>query len=130
MSAAGIVGFFLRLSALHRSSALAATLSCDSPHICAGTRPHLCRDSPTSAPGLAHICAGTHQHLRRDWWSAALCLCACVHARLRAQGRVPAAVRNLSESPRSADLAVLLQIKYTSPLTNQVEPPRERAGPA
>ena len=26
-------------------------------HICAGTRPHLCRDSPTSAPGLAHICA-------------------------------------------------------------------------
>ena len=33
-------------------------------HICAGTRPHLRRDSPTSAPGLAHICAGTRPHLR------------------------------------------------------------------
>ena len=27
-------------------------------HICAGTRPHLRRDCPTSAPGLAHICDG------------------------------------------------------------------------
>ena len=29
-------------------------------------RPHLRRDSPTSAPGLAHICAGTRPHLCRD----------------------------------------------------------------
>ena len=28
-------------------------------HICAGTGPHLRRDLPTSAPGLAHICSGT-----------------------------------------------------------------------
>ena len=34
--------------------------------VCAGTRAHLRRDSPTSAPGLAHICAGTRAHLRRD----------------------------------------------------------------
>jgi hypothetical protein len=32
----------------------------------AGTRPHLHRDSPTSAPGLAHICAGIRPHLHRD----------------------------------------------------------------
>ncbi len=35
------------------------------PHICAKTRPHLRRDSSTSAPG--HICAGTGPRLRRDW---------------------------------------------------------------
>ncbi len=35
-------------------------------HICAGTRSHLRRDSPTSAPGLARISAETRPHLRRD----------------------------------------------------------------
>ena len=40
-------------------------------HICAGTGPHLRRDLSTSAPGLAHICAGTGPHLRRDWPTSA-----------------------------------------------------------
>ena len=39
--------------------------------ICAGTGPHLRRDWPTSAPGLAHICAGTGPRLRRDWPTSA-----------------------------------------------------------
>ena len=34
--------------------------------ICAGTDPHLRRDWPTSAPGLAHICSGTPSILVRD----------------------------------------------------------------
>ena len=37
---------------------------CRTCHICAGTRPHLRRDSPTSAPGLAHISAGRRQTSR------------------------------------------------------------------
>ena len=34
-------------------------------HICSETRPHLRRDSTTSAPGLDHICAGTRPQLSR-----------------------------------------------------------------
>ena len=34
-------------------------------HICAWTRPHRRRDSPTSEVGHPHICAG--DHLRRDY---------------------------------------------------------------
>jgi hypothetical protein len=48
-------------------------------HICAGTRPHLRWDSPTSAPGLAHICAETRPHLRRDSRTSAPGLDASVH---------------------------------------------------
>jgi hypothetical protein len=35
-------------------------------HICTATRPHLHRDSATSAPRLGHICTGTRPHLHRD----------------------------------------------------------------
>ncbi len=35
-------------------------------HVCAGMRPHLRRDAPTSAPGRAHVCAGMRPRLRRD----------------------------------------------------------------
>ena len=49
---------------MRRTHAVRSALSLLAPvgpqaHICAGTRPQLRRDSPTSAPGLAHICAGT-----------------------------------------------------------------------
>ncbi len=47
-----------------RCAAIGFVASCVAT--CAGTRPHLRRDSPTSAPGLAHICARTRPHLRRD----------------------------------------------------------------
>jgi hypothetical protein len=32
---------------------------------------------PASAPGLAHICAGTRPHLRRDSPTSAAHMCAC-----------------------------------------------------
>ena len=90
-----------------RCAAIGFVASCVAT--CAGTRPHLRRDSPTSAPGLAHICARTRPHLRRD---------SIARAAVRLQTRPFRSLGDCSARPaapmRTADVPLRLRCSPTA----------------